>query len=160
MRVALDTNVLAYAAGVDRSADDAAKTETARSLIAGLSGRMTLIAPVQALGELYVVLTRAGEAREDARETVLRMHAAFGHAPSDTATLLSALDAAAAHKLQLWDALILTAAAEAGCAMLLSEDMHAGFTWRGVCVVNPFAPTIDRRLADIWQPDASGDRGS
>jgi predicted nucleic acid-binding protein len=147
IRAALDTNVLAYAAGVDRSPDDGAKIDAARALIARLATRAMLVAPVQALAELYVVLTRAGETREGARETVLRMHAAFGHADSASATLLSALDAATAHKLQLWDALILTAAAEAGCTLLLSEDMGPGLTWRGVTVVNPFAAVPDRRLA-------------
>jgi len=29
-------------------------------------------------------------------------------------------------------------AADAGCRLLLSEDLQHGFTWRGVTVVNPF----------------------
>ena len=30
-------------------------------------------------------------------------------------------------------------AADAGCRLLLSEDLQDGFTWRGVTVVDPFA---------------------
>lgn len=149
MRIALDTNVLAYLVGVDRHPDDAAKIDAARRLIAKLRARATLVAPVQTLGELYVVLTRAGATREDARDTVLRVQTAFGAAPSASATLLSALDLAAAHRLQLWDALILTAAAEAGCSLLLSEDMQSGFAWRGAVVVDPFAQETDSRLRSL-----------
>lgn len=37
-----------------------------------------------------------------------------------------------------FDALILTAAGEVGCMMLLSEDMQAGRTVEGVTILNPF----------------------
>ncbi len=47
------------------------------------------------------------------------------------------------------DALILNAAAEAGCELLLSEDMASGFAWRGTVVVNPFAPSPGERLARL-----------
>jgi predicted nucleic acid-binding protein len=29
---------------------------------------------------------------------------------------------------------------DAGCRLLLSEDLQEGFTWSGVTVANPFAP--------------------
>jgi predicted nucleic acid-binding protein len=148
-RLAFDTNVLAYIAGVDRHAADGRKIEASRTLLKRLQGRATLIAPVQVLGELFVVLTRSGASRDEARETVLRMAQAFGAADSDSSAFLSALDLAASHKLQFWDALILNAAAEAGCTFLLSEDMSSGFTWRGVVVVDPFAPSLDGRLARL-----------
>lgn len=149
MRIALDTNVLAYLVGVDRHPNDATKIDDTRRLITKLRARATLIAPVQTLGELFVVLTRAGASREEARDTVLRVQGAFGAAPSASATLLSALDLASAHRLQLWDALILTAAAEAGCALLLSEDMQPGFAWRGAVVIDPFAQVTDSRLRSL-----------
>ena len=38
------------------------------------------------------------------------------------------------------DAVILSAAAESGCRLLLSQDLQEGFTWNGVTVTNPFAP--------------------
>ena len=148
-RVAFDTNVLAYIAGVDRHADDAAKIEASRALLRQLRGRATLLVPVQALGELYVVLTRSGASREEARGTVLRMAQALGSLDSSRLAFLSALDLATTHKLQMWDALILNAAAEAGCTLLLSEDMANGLTWRGTAVVNPFAAVTDERLTRL-----------
>jgi predicted nucleic acid-binding protein len=146
-RVALDTDFLAYVAGVERHPDDAAKIDASRSLLGRLRGRAALVVPVQVLGELYVVLTRAKAAREDARDIVLRMKQAFGTADSNASAFLSALDLATVHKLQMWDALILNAAAETGCTLLLSEDMQPGFAWRGTVVVNPF--DSDDRLTQL-----------
>jgi predicted nucleic acid-binding protein len=148
-RVAFDTNILAYVAGVDRHPDDAAKIDASRTLLKQLRGRASLLVPVQVIGELFVVLTKAGASRADARATVLRMTEAFGSADSGAPALLSALDLVAAHQLQFWDALILNAAAEAGCTLLLSEDMSSGFTWRGVTVLNPLAAVPDDRLARL-----------
>jgi predicted nucleic acid-binding protein len=59
--------------------------------------------------------------------------------PTDTVILDEAFALAARHRLQTYDAIILAAAAEAGCDILYSEDMQHGFVWRGVEVVNPFA---------------------
>jgi hypothetical protein len=50
---------------------------------------------------------------------------------------------------QIGGALILSAAADAGCSLLLSEDSLAGFTWRGVRVVDPFAKTMGARLKRV-----------
>ena len=58
-------------------------------------------------------------------------------------------DVAVGHNLAIWDAIILAAAAEAGCRMLLSEDMQDGFTWGGVTIVNPFAPQPHKLLDDL-----------
>ena len=53
--------------------------------------------------------------------------------------VLAAADLAADHQLGIWDAVILSAASQSGCRLLLSEDLQEGFTWAGVTVVNPFA---------------------
>jgi predicted nucleic acid-binding protein len=47
------------------------------------------------------------------------------------------------------NALILSAAADAGCSLLLSEDLQSGITWRGVRVVDPFAKKMDVRLKRV-----------
>lgn len=52
--------------------------------------------------------------------------------------MLAAADLAANHRLGIWDAVVLSAAAAAGCRLLLSEDLQGGFTWNGVTVTNPF----------------------
>src|SRR5438309_751380 len=48
------------------------------------------------------------------------------------------------------DAVILASAADAGCRLLLSEELQEGFTWSGVTVTNPFVasrhPLLDAML--------------
>ena len=99
-----------------------------------------LLMPAQALGELYNVLTRkAAWTGDRARLAVLAWKDAFPVTPATTSAMIDALDLAADHQLGIWDSFMLSLAAEAGCRILLSEDMQNGFTWRGITVVNPFA---------------------
>lgn len=139
MRYGLDTNFLAYFAGVNRAPDDGRKIELARELVGGLGAEAELVVPVQALGELFVVLQRAGASKTEARDILLAFQQDFSVVASTQGMFLSALDLVVEHKFQMWDALILNAAAGAGCTILLTEDMQDGFVWRGVKLVNPFA---------------------
>lgn len=149
MRVALDSNILAYLAGVSRSAEDDDKIANVRELVSRLAKTVSLIAPAQTLGELFVVLRRSGASAEEAREVLLEFAEAFGTSASETRTALSAADLVVDHKLQFWDALILTAAADAGCAMLLSEDMQHGFVTRGLTIVNPLTDDTHPKLTAL-----------
>lgn len=136
MNVAIDTNVLAYAEGVNGSQH----RDAAIALLQSLPPESTLV-PVQALGELFTVLVRkAGKSRADAAAAVLSWGDAFPLVETSNDVLLAATDLADAHQLNLWDAVMLSAAADARCRLLLSEDLQDGFTWRGVTVTNPFAP--------------------
>jgi len=53
------------------------------------------------------------------------------------------------HQLAFWDAIILSAAADASCRLLLSEDLQDGFTWSGVTVTNPFSAAPHPVLATL-----------
>lgn len=139
--------MLAYAAGVDQSPEDSVKIARARLIMRTLAGSATLVAPTQAIAELFIVLQRAGSSRQEARTIVLEFRETLGGADSVGTTLAAALDLAVDHKLQLWDALIISAAVEAGCSLLLSEDMQDGFVHRGLTVVDPFADKPHRKLA-------------
>jgi predicted nucleic acid-binding protein len=134
MRIVLDTNIVAYAEGMG----DKARCLLAREIIAGLPVENVLI-PVQVLGELYRILTRkAGRKPVESKEAILGWSDAFATLDTTRPALESALDLAADHDFQIWDALILAISAEHRCRLLLSEDLQNGFTWRGVTVVNPF----------------------
>jgi predicted nucleic acid-binding protein len=148
-RVGLDSNILAYLAGVSRSAEDDDKIAHVRDLIARLSTSASLVAPAQALGELFVVLRRSGASATDARAILIEFAEAFGTSSSETRTALSAADLVVDHKLQFWDALIVTAAADAGCVLLLSEDMQNGFVARGLTIINPLASDVHPKLAAL-----------
>lgn len=146
-RVALDSNILAYLAGVNRAAGDHAKIVAIRVMVERLEPNVSFVAPVQALGELFVVLRKSGASGEEARAIVLEFGEAFGSAASERRTALSAADLVVDHKLQFWDALIVTAAADASCTILLSEDMQHGFVTRGLTIVNPLVGEMHPKLA-------------
>lgn len=150
MRVALDSNILIYLAGIARGEADEAKVERARSMLAALAAAK-IVAPVQALGEMFVVMRRSGVAAANAREKMADMIGAFGSPASTAQTALAAADLVVDHKLQYWDAMIVSAAAEAGCALLLSEDMQHGFVTRGLTIVNPFAEPVHPKLAALMK---------
>ena len=150
-RVALDTNILAYLAGVSRDARDDAKIDQIRNLIARLRSVVSLIAPAQTLGELFVVLRRGGASANEARAVLIEFAQAFGSSVSEPKTIVAAADLVVDHKLQFWDALILTAAADAGCTLLLSEDMQDGFVTRGLTVVNPLRDSLNTKLVALLE---------
>ena len=136
MKVALDTHILAYAEGVN--GEDMKRT--ALELLEKLPESAVLL-PVQTLGELFNVLVRkAGRAPAKARKAILSWRDAFSLIETSAEVMLAAADLATDHQLSIWDAVILSATAEGGCRLLLSEDLQEGFTWKGVTVTNPFAP--------------------
>jgi predicted nucleic acid-binding protein len=149
IRVALDSNILAYLAGVSRAAADEEKIGAIRALVRRLTPAASLIAPVQALGELFVVLRRGGTPAEEARALLIEFAGAFGTSVSESRTMLAAADLVVDHKLQFWDALIVTAAVDAGCAILLSEDMQHGFVTRGLTVINPLVEPVHPKLEPL-----------
>ena len=145
MMVALDTNFLAYAEGVN----DSRRQSRALAIIAGLPVGAAVV-PIQVLGELFRVLTaKAGRSPADARNAILSWRDAVPTRDTNTAAFLAAMDLVVDHRLSIWDALILAVAAEAGCRLLLTEDLQEGFTWRGVTVVNPFGEAIHPLLAAV-----------
>ena len=134
MRVALDTNVLAYAEGVNGPERRQAALQVVRELVGD-----EVILPIQVVAELFTVLTRkarwpAAQAKSAARQWI-DSYTVFD---TTAAVLADAMELAVAHHLASWDAVILAAAAQAECRLLLSEDMQDGFVWRGVTVRNPF----------------------
>ena len=147
--VALDTNVLVYLSRLGRSEADLAKSDRADAIVSALTRAHRIVVPGQALGELYNVLTRHGVDRQTARARASAMASAFEVAPAGTATYADAVELATAHKLQVWDALIIAASAAAGCELLLSEDMQDGFGALGVTVVNPVSRTPHPRLTNL-----------
>jgi predicted nucleic acid-binding protein len=110
----------------------------------------SFILPAQVLGELFNVLTRKARLSAEAAAQVVRAwQDMFTVMPTTEMVLSRGLDVAIAHGLAIRDAIILAAASEAGCRILLSEDLHDGFTWGGVTIVNPFAAPPNRLLAEL-----------
>ena len=145
MKLALDTNVLAYAEGTN----GAGMRDKAIELIQQLP-QTGILLPVQILGELFNVLVRKAKRRPArARAAVLSWRDAYPVIETSEVVMVSAMDIAADHGLTIRDSVVLAACAEAECRLLLSEDLQHGFTWRGVTVVNPFSSQRDPVLVSL-----------
>ncbi len=147
MRVALDTNILAYAEGVN----GAARKVNALDLIQRLPAGSALL-PVQTLGELFQLLVRkVNRTPAQARSAILSWRDAFPLIETSETVIVGAAELAATHRFSFWDGVVLASAAEGGCRLLLSEDLQEGFTWNSVTVTNPFGVSPHPLLTDLLQ---------
>lgn len=132
--IALDTNILAYAEGLD----DPVRRDLAQKVIRQLPQERIML-PVQVLGELFNLLRRKGERTPaEARNDVERWSTSYPVLDTTRESFALAIHLSASHQFSIWDAIVTATASVAGCRLLLSEDLQDGFTWSGVTVVNPF----------------------
>jgi predicted nucleic acid-binding protein len=135
MRAAVDTNILVYAVG---EADETRYLQSIE-LLDALSVSDGVI-PAQALAECHRVLTRKYKrTAADAEHQIKLWSEAFEIAPTTSICLIAAAALSSLHGLQIFDAIILNAAAQAGCRVLFSEDMQHEAVFNGVKIINPFA---------------------
>lgn len=129
MTVFLDTNVLIYAQ------EAGAKGDAARTVLA--TGG---IVSVQVLNEFAsVCLRKLGKSRTEIDEALADILALVPEPIPLTLDIhVAARRLASDHGLQFYDALIVAAAAEAGCDTLLSEDLQTGRRIGRVLIQNPF----------------------
>lgn len=146
-RIAVDTNVIVYGEGID----DPRRRDLARDSLATIAS-FEIVIPVQVLGEtLRVLLGKARWPLERALKAV-RSFEEFELARTDAEVWREARQIIDIHRLPVWDSVILAAASQAGCALLLSEDYQDGFVWRGVTVVDPFAERRHPLLESLMTP--------
>lgn len=133
----LDTNVFVYS--FDSSAP--AKQQTARQLVqTALRGQRGVISTQVVQEFLNLALRKfrqpmtVSDARDYLRSVLIPL---CQHYPS-TAFYDRALLLKEETGYSWYDTLIVTAAVEAGCASLFSEDLQSGRVVRGVTIRNPF----------------------
>jgi len=123
MRICIDTNILAYAEGLNKELNQTRQRETIK-LLDNLSPEIVVI-PAQVLGELFRVLTgKAKMSVVDARAAVMQWADSYETVDTPWTAFQSAFDLTTTSSFQIWDALIMSIAAENRCRMLLSEDMQ------------------------------------
>lgn len=129
-RPCIDSNVLVYAV-----AGHGAKRAVALDVV----GRGGVIS-VQALGETAHVLRRkAGLSLDEIGTALAILRALLDVVPLTVATHDAALRIAGVTGYSIWDATMLAAAMEAGCDVLISEDMQHGRKIDRLTIQNPFA---------------------
>jgi predicted nucleic acid-binding protein len=102
VKVALDTNVLAYAEGTN----GVEMKEKALDLIKRLPTE-SVVLPTQVLGELFNVLVlKAKKPATEARTAILTWRDAYPLTDTSAAVMVNAIDLAADHKLRIWDSVV------------------------------------------------------
>ncbi len=133
-RFTLDTNILIYAVDLDAGE----KRTLARDLILESAERDAWLT-VQALGEFFHAVTRKSIATvAEAIEYTTAWQILFPITAATRADYNAATEAVRDHGLSFWDAMLWATAREAGCAVILTEDMQPGRKLGGVEIVNPF----------------------
>ena len=145
-RFSLDTNILVYA--VDR---DGGERHWLSMELVGRAARRDCVLTVQSLAEFFHATTRKdllvpAEAGRFVRDWL----EVFEVASADGGALAEAMAAADEHRLSFWDAMLWATARQAGCSILVSEDMQHGRRLGGVEFVNPFAPDGPSAMATMF----------
>jgi predicted nucleic acid-binding protein len=93
---------------------------------------------LQVLQEYFVTVTRELHLDPRIARRKVELIAEFDVASPEVADILAAIDLHRLHGVSFWDALVLRAAKQAGCSILLSEDMQGNREIDGVQIVTPF----------------------
>ena len=131
----MDTNVLVYL--FDH--DEPAKEQRARDILEQAEpGELALSA--QVLSEFYVTVTRKLKPPLTPEFTtqVIGWLGFLSVVSIDIALLESAIQISRSAQLSYWDGLVVAAAAQAGCGLLLTEDLNDGQEINSVRIENPF----------------------
>ena len=138
VRSFFDTNVLVYA----DDKDSPAKQRRALALVAEHRRAGTGVVSLQVLQEYFVTVTRKLHVEPAIARRKVELLAEFDVAAPDVSDILAAIDIHRLHGFSLWDALVLRAAKQSGCSVLLTEDLQKAQVIDGVRIVNPFQAVI------------------
>jgi predicted nucleic acid-binding protein len=134
MRRFLDTNVLLYADDEDATG----KRDRARHLLREAFSAGDAVVSTQVLQEFFVNATRKLGVDPAIARRKVELVAELDVVRVDVDLICSAIDLHRLHSISFWDALIVRAAAVAGCGLLLTEDLQHGRVIDGVRVEDPF----------------------
>jgi len=136
MRLSFDSNILVYAADLDAGQRNVVAFDLLRR-----AARIDCILTLQSLGEFFYTVTRKGKRNfQDAAGFIDDWRSVFPVHSADDRALTEAVAAVRRDSISFWDAMMWATVRQAGCRLLLSEDLHDGQTLGSVTFVNPFAP--------------------
>ena len=132
--VFVDTNVLLYAAS--GASSEVEERNTARRILREDNWGIS----VQVLQEFYVNAT--GKMRKTIHpqrtDSFVRMLLTRPVVTATPELFVQAVEIRRNYRISYWDAAIVAAAAQLGCATLYTQDLNPGQTYDGVTVVDPF----------------------
>lgn len=134
-KVFFDSNILIYFA--DKR--DARKQAIADKLIKSASENENGIISTQSLQEFYNATTKKLLCTpQKAKEYAKNFADSFNVYQIAPEMIFNAIDISIKNQLSFWDSLIISAAEEAGCVIVYSEDLNDGQIINGIKILNPF----------------------
>jgi predicted nucleic acid-binding protein len=138
-----DTNVLVYS----RDPDDAAKRAVAQALIESAIEDDVFVVSTQVLVEFYATTVRRHLLGPAQALDLVRFWGGLDTVPHTSDLVTRGLELHQAHSLSVRDSLIVQAALDARCGVLLSEDLQHGRRFGSLEVTNPFLPVAAHEAA-------------
>ena len=135
-RFTLDSNLLVYSVVID-----AGERHQLALDIVDKAPDVDCWLTLQSLSEFYAVATRKRlMSTADAAAQVNDWLSFFPLIAASASAVRAALTETVAGRASYWDALLIATAAEAGCTLILTEDLQDGAVLGGVEIRNPFDP--------------------
>jgi predicted nucleic acid-binding protein len=138
-----DTNVLVYS----RDPDDARKRALARALVESAIEEESFVVSTQVLVEFYSTSVRRRLLGPGQALDLVRFWGGLDTVSHTPDLVARGLELHQAHSLSVWDGLIVQAALDARCDVLLSEDLQHGRRFGALEVSNPFLPAAAHEKA-------------
>lgn len=133
-KIFVDTNILVYS--IDQR--EKAKQKKARSILKKLAEFHQPVISTQVINEFYVVGSTKLQTDTLLLKSIIHNFRNFEIVSTDLDLIEQGIDISTLLKISFWDSLIIAAAEKANCEFVFSEDLHAGQTYRGVLLKNPF----------------------
>ena len=134
MPVFFDTSVLVYC--TDTTAPK--KQARARELVARMTAAGEAVVSTQVLIELFHTVVRKQKMPPVTAQALTLAYSAWPLINSDAALVHAAIRKSIAHRLSIWDAMVIEAALRADAQTLYTEDLSHGQRFDKLAVVNPF----------------------
>lgn len=155
MRRFFDTNILVYS----RDPDDPVKRALARTLIESAIEEESFVVSTQVLVEFYATAVRRRLLGPAQALDLVRFWGAHDTVAHTADLVTRGLELHQAHSLSVWDGLIVQAAIDARCDVLLSEDLQHGRRFGDLEIANPFVvPAAHESPARSYGPRSARKR--
>lgn len=129
----IDTNILLYLFS-DTESD---KRNKVKAFLKSISPQNPVTWSTQVIQEFYQVMTSKFGKDPQKVKSAIRQFSAFELNVNNLETIEQAIDIQTLHKFSFWDSLVISAALQTNCTVLLTEDLNHGQKVNGVLIHNP-----------------------
>ena len=133
-KIFIDTNILVYT--LDKR--DKVKQKKAREILKKIVEVHQPVLSTQIIKEFYVVSVSKLKADHLMVKNIIHNFKNMEIVNNDLDLIEQAIDISIISRISFWDSLVVAAAEKSKCDFIISEDLNAGQTYRGVMVINPF----------------------